>query len=116
MFSSVRTIHSPAPGTVASGTNAASGVRVAHTVPHPPGQLPGQKYVSSARQAGGVHTGANISVGGRGNGDSVSVTGGVGTNNLHASSMSRTGIADNRFIAFAFLWIGTLMHAEGESR
>jgi hypothetical protein len=28
---------------------------VAHTVPHPFGQLPGQKYVSLALQAGGVH-------------------------------------------------------------
>jgi hypothetical protein len=85
-------------------------VTVAHTVPHPLGQLPGQKYVSFALQAGGVHIGANVSDGRVTKvGDSVIGAGGAGTNRVHAISARSTGIADNRFILKTFLQIGTLV-------
>ena len=83
---------------------------MAHTVPHPLGQLPGQKYVSLALQAGGVHIGANVSVGGIGSGERVGGTGDVGTNKVHARSARSTGMADNRFIMFSLLMPMSVMN------
>ena len=85
------------------GAKAASGVTVAQTVPHPPGQSPGQTYVSFALQAGGVQTAINVSVGEMGSGDKVAVAEGAGVNNLQASSARSIGITVNRFIALPFI-------------
>jgi hypothetical protein len=80
-------------------------VTVAQTVPHPPGQSPGQEYVSFARQAGGVQTAMNVSVGEIGSGTRVSVAGGagdIGTNKLHAMIARSAGMRVNRFIFLPF--------------
>jgi hypothetical protein len=79
-------------------------VTVAHTVPHPPGQLPGQEYVSSTVQAGGVHIKRGASVGGRAVGEGVSVSAGVCvTGALHAVSATSRRRIKYRLILISFL-------------